>query len=432
MAFYICTACEYGSASWMGKCPNCGGWNTFVEKPAFLDAKDAPRKDEPLKKFTPTSLSSYKSANKKRISTGIFEFDRVLGGGFIQGEVIFLSGEPGVGKSTLLLQSLSKLHTLYISGEESIDQVKDRALRLQVPLNKMLFSDITQVESIIAGLLDLKAKPEVVVIDSIQTVYSKNIESPPGSVSQLKETASKLTSFAKQNNTPIILIGHITKDGDIAGPKTLEHLVDCVLNFEGERISNFRVLRASKNRFGSTDEIGIFEMLTKGLQEVTNPLAFIDQDKNQSMPGKAVIGVSEGKRPLFYEIQTLVVPTVLSIPRRIVKGVDYNKVQLLLAVMKKHLSLQLDSYDIYVNVIGGVKVLSSLSDLGIICSLYSSLKNIPLSDRIVFIGEVGLLGEIRKNYGEEKIIKEAKRLGFSKIYSYPKITNIKAIKSIIV
>ena len=428
MAFYICTNCEYGSASWIGKCPSCGAWNTMAARPeSSLINKDR----EGIKRMTLTPLSKIKTNKKEKKITGIFEFDRVLGVGFVPGEVILLTGEPGVGKSTLLLQALQKLNTIYISGEESAEQIKDRAERLNIHLDSFSFSSDLQVDGIIEYIEQTEHKPDVLVIDSIQTVYSRDIEAAPGSINQLKECVSKLIGLAKKEHIIVIVIGHITKEGDVAGPKTLEHLVDCVLNFEGETVSSFRVLRASKNRFGSTDEIGIFEMRQGGLHEVTNPLVFLDT-RDELVSGKSIVGVNEGRRQLFYEIQTLAVSTSLSIPRRVVKGVDYNKVQLLLAVIKKHLSLQLDGYDIYVNVIGGVKIVSPLADLGIIASFYSSLKNIPISKQTVFVGEVGLLGEVRKGFHEEKLIQESKRLGFKNIYSSKNIDSVQKITNIIV
>ncbi|MBI3366332.1 DNA repair protein RadA [Candidatus Roizmanbacteria bacterium] len=427
---FICNDCGYGSASWMGKCPDCGQWNTLKEKPEF--AKASSGKKESIKKITITPLKKISSKIKSRKKTNIYEFDRVLGDGFIPGEVILLTGEPGIGKSTLLLQSLQHLKTLYISGEESAEQIKDRADRLSISLDHFLFSNDLQVEGIIEGTDEIKDSLDVIVIDSIQTIYSKDIEGVVGSVSQLKDTAKKLITFAKQNNITIIMIGHVTKEGIIAGPKTLEHFVDCVLNFEGEKVSHYRLLRASKNRFGPTDEIGIFEMKSKGLVEVDNPLVFLEKNPPAGgEPGKAIVGVAEGKRPLFFEIQTLVVPTVLPSPRRVVNGIDYNKVLLLLAVVRKHLNVPLDNFDIYVNVIGGVSVRSTAADLGLITSLLSSLKNIPLPKGTVFIGEVGLMGEIREVYFEEKIISEAKRLGFKKIYSSQNTSNVKEFRKVV-
>lgn len=425
MAVYICSNCGYGSATWIGKCPNCGQWNTLKERRDIETESDIA-----VEQFTVTSFKNIRSDKKLKTKTGIHEFDRVLGDGFIPGEVMLLTGEPGVGKSTLLLQALQHIKTVYVSGEESAQQVKDRATRLGVNPESFLFSSDLQVEGITNYLKNVKEKPDMLVIDSIQTVYSAKVDAPPGSVNQLKETASQLIAMAKSTNITVIIIGHITKEGDIAGPKTLEHLVDCVLSIEGERVSNFRVLRSSKNRFGSTDEIGIFEMHEGGMRQVDNPLVFLD-NATVATPGKSIIGVSEGKRQLFYEIQTLAVPTVLSIPRRVVRGVDFNKVQLLLAVIKKYLSLQLDSFDIYVNVVGGVRIDSTLADLGIIAALYSSLKNIPIADKSVFVGEVGLLGEIRKGYQEEKIIAESRRLGFKHVYSSKNMKSIHDIRGII-
>lgn len=428
MTLFVCSNCGYGSASWMGKCPDCGQWNTLKERPDL--AKNSSNKKESTKKITITSLNKVTNKIHARKKTGMYEFDRVLGDGFIPGEVVLLTGEPGIGKSTLLLQSLQHLKTLYISGEESAEQIKDRADRLSISLDHFLFSNDLQVEGIIEGTEEIKDSLDVVVIDSIQTIYSKDISGTVGSVSQLKDVTKKLITFAKQNNITIIMIGHVNKEGEIAGPKTLEHFVDCVLNFEGEKVSHYRLLRATKNRFGPTDEIGIFEMKAKGLTQVNNPLIFLEE-KRSLEPGKAIVGVLEGKRPLFFEIQTLVVPTVLPAPRRVVKGMDYNKVLLLLAVVRKYLGVPLDNFDIYVNVIGGVSVKSTAADLGLITSLLSSLKNIPLPKGMVFVGEVGLLGEIREVYFEEKIISEAKRLGFKKIYSSKNTSNVKELRKLI-
>ncbi|PJC82100.1 DNA repair protein RadA, partial [Candidatus Roizmanbacteria bacterium CG_4_8_14_3_um_filter_36_10] len=270
---------------------------------------------------------------------------------------------------------------------------------------------------------------QIVVIDSIQTIYSNKIEGTAGSISQLRETTSQLITFAKNTNTPVILIGHVTKEGEIAGPKTLEHMVDIVLSFEGEKVSHFRILRTPKNRFGSTDEIGIFEMTSLGLSQVKNPLAFIDDEKS-SAPGMSIVGVTEGKRPIFFEIQTLLSPTILAIPRRVAKGIDYNKILLLLAVLRKYYGFPLDKYDIYINVVGGVSIKSTAAELGIVASLISSFKNKSVKNNTVFIGEIGLLGETRKVVFEEKIISEARRLGFKNIYSSKNIKNIKELKNV--
>lgn len=423
MAFYICSNCNFGSASYLGKCPDCGQFGTLTK--ADLD-EDKPRSKEEVKKLKLTSLSNVKTAKKDRRKTGIFEFDRVLGGGIIPGEVILLTGEPGIGKSTLLLQALKTMKVIYVSGEESAEQVRDRAERLNVNLEHFYFSDDLQVEGIIRGADEQKDKIELLVIDSIQTIYSKEVEGTTGSVGQLRECTSKLVTFAKRSKLPVIIIGHVTKEGEIAGPKTLEHLVDCVLLFEGEKVSHHRVLRANKNRFGSVDEIGIFEMKETGLGEVTNPLAFLDDTSAQE--GKSIVGVSEGKRPLFFEIQTLAVPTMLAVPRRVVKGVDYNKVQLLLAVARKYLGLKLDTFDIYVNVVGGIDIKSTAADLGIITSLMSSICGKPLPAKTVYIGEVGLLGEIRPVFFQDRVIEEAKRMKFTNVVSQKTIKTIRELK----
>ena len=428
MSFFVCKECGYGSASWYGKCPDCGRWNTLVEKPEF--GKTSKEKKESLKKISITPLKKIKTQIKSRIKTGIFEFDRVLGGGFIPGEVVLLTGEPGIGKSTLILQALKNIRTLYISGEESGEQVKNRADRLGVNLNNFLFSNDLQVEGIIESVAEMKNQIDVIVIDSIQTIYSKDIEGATASISQLKEVTKLLVTFAKKNNLAVVLIGHITKEGEIAGPKSLEHFVDCVLNFEGEKVSNYRLIRASKNRFGGTDEIGIFEMTGKGLKQIDNPLIFLEGKKSLE-PGKAIVGVAEGKRSLFFEIQTLAVPSVLAVPRRVVKGFDYNKVLLLLAVVRKNLNLSLDSFDVYVNVIGGVSIKGTSADLGLIAALISSFKNKPLPASTLFVGEVGLLGEIRNTYFEDKIISEGRRLGFKKIYSNKNVNTVKDLRGLI-
>lgn len=422
MALFICSNCGYGSASWMGRCPDCGKWSTLVEQQQDKKGRSK-EKTKPLKL---TSLSKVGTQTRNRIKTQIFEFDRVLGGGIVPGEIILLTGEPGVGKSTLLLQTLKDAKTIYISGEESAEQVRDRAERLKVDLNNLLFSGDLQIEGIIEGIENHQEDIDIIVVDSVQTIYSNRLDTAPGSVSQLKETATQLISFAKQKKLAVILIGHVTKEGSIAGPKTLEHLVDCVLSFEGDKISHHRILRATKNRFGSTDEIGIFEMKHGGLYEVNDPLAFLEGTSESAM-GKVIVGVIEGKRPLFFEIQTLVSSTVFSSPRRIVKGVDYNKVQLLIAVLKKQFNLPLDRFDIYVNVVGGVSIKSTAADLGIAASLISSVRNVQIPSKTVFIGEVGLLGEVRMVVNEDKIYQEAKRLRFRSIISSQ---NIKAIKDL--
>ncbi len=424
---YLCSKCGYNSASWYGKCPECSEWNTLVQQEVSFNKKGKKSSAVPARITPMSSISSLKS---NRIPVGIHEVDRVLGGGFMGGEVILLAGQPGVGKSTLLLSALSGKKTLYVSGEESGEQIRHRADRLKVDINSFAFTDTVAVESLLS-LLESDAKAyDVVVIDSIQTIYSESMKNTFGSTSQIKEAASALVDVAKKNNLVMIIVGHITKDGDIAGPKTLEHLVDCVLYLEGAKDSQYRLLRANKNRFGSTDEVGVFEMSEKGLAEVKNPAVFINQAAI-SEPGRVIVAVPEGSRSLFFEVQCLVVPTSLSFPRRVVSGVDYNKVQLLLAVLQKNARLPLDKFDVYVNVVGGISIKSTAADLGVVTAIFSSIKNKPVSSKSVFTGEIGLLGEVRSVLGEDKLIKEASRFGFQQVYSSKNLTSVQAIAAVL-
>ena len=385
MALFICSNCGYGSASWMGRCPDCQNWNTFVEQ-----VEEKRSKNKKADKLELTPLSDIKQVRKEKKPTGLDEFDRVVDGGIVKGEVILLTGEPGVGKSTLLLQALKKLKTIYISGEESADQVQDRAQRLKINLRNIFYSNNLQVEAIVEAVSDRKDDIDIVVADSIQTLSSLEFNKPAGSINQLKTVTSKLTKMAKSLNIPVVIIGHITKGGAIAGPKTLEHLVDCVLVFEGEKTSNHRILRATKNRFGNIEEIGIFEMKQPGLSQVNDPAAFLESSDEQAI-GKAIVGVSEGKRTLFFEIQALASYSNMSYPRRVVKGIHYNKLLLILAVLKKQLNIPIDRYDVYVNVVSGVSVKSTAADLGIAASLISSIRNVQIPNKTVFISEVRLL-----------------------------------------
>src|SRR3989344_949583 len=416
--FYQCRECGSKTSSWFGKCPECGTWDSLEKVEDMIL-----RTNIPTQKAEVVPLSKVKSTQSGRLMTSIFEFDRVLGGGFVSGEVVLLTGEPGVGKSTLLLEVLQKLKCLYISGEESSSQIKHRADRLKINLDAFYFSGNTEVEAIIGVLSDPKLKIDVVVIDSIQMLYSNSILSTPGGQLQIRQVAGQLVDFAKSKNIPIILIGHITKEGVIAGPKTLEHLVDCVMHLEGERFSSFRILRASKNRFGGIDEIGVFEMNESGLKQVENPTQFLEKTDSTSI-GKAIVGVTEGSRSIFFEIQSLVVSSYLPSPRRVVSGLDYNKVLLILAVMQKYLKLPLERFDIYVSVAGGVSTKSTASDLGVATSILSSFKNLSIAGNSVFIGEVSLLGEVRPVYQQKKLQGDAKRYGFSPIISSETLKHI--------
>ncbi len=428
MSQYVCENCGFGSASWYGKCPECHQWSTF--KKFSTGTKKSTGRDGIEKKATFSTLKTRTKQSSKRIPTDVHECDRVLGGGFIEGEVILIAGAPGVGKSTLLLKILSHLRTVYVSGEESGEQILQRAERLQVDTSKLLFSSDNEVMGILSALQDNAGDYDVVVIDSIQTVYSSSIEASMGSVSQIKESASKIVEWAKRNHTIVIIVGHITKDGDIAGPKTLEHLVDCVLYLEGEPQSSFRILRAHKNRFGATDEVGIFEMKETGIEEVDKPSVLIDP-ATQYESGRALVATIEGSRPLFYEVQSLVVPSALTIPRRVVTGVDSNRLQLLLAVMRRHMGVKLDTYDVYVNIVGGLSARTPSADLGIIASILSAVEDKPLQAGTVFIGEVGLLGEVRAVQSQHKVLDNISRFGLKKAFSSVDIQTVKRIKSLV-
>ena len=427
MSQFICSNCGYGSATWYGRCPQCQQWNTLKQVESDTGRRS---KSKIIKKANLVKLSQLNKTVPSRLKTGFFEFDRVLGGGFVSGEVILLTGEPGVGKSTILLKMLSSLKTVYVSGEESVDQIKHRIDRLSVKTDSLTFTNETQIESVFTSIRDIQPYPQIIVFDSIQTLSSVNSSSSLGNISQLKEIVSSTMDFAKANNIIVILVGHVTKGGEVAGPKTLEHLVDCVLYLEGESSSQYRVLRATKNRFGSSDEIGLFEMTQKGLIESNNLVTFIDNQKDKTTVGKTIVGIREGSRSFFYEIQCLTSSTYLASPRRVVTGIDYNRLQLILAVANKHLKTNFDRFDVYLNVVGGLSVRSTGADLGILIAAYSSLKNLAVKNKAIFIGEIGLLGEVRPVIGQDKIIAEAKRYKFSPIISSLNINSIKNLDSL--
>jgi DNA repair protein RadA/Sms len=412
--FFQCQACGYTSPKWLGKCPDCGAWNSFAEEKKQAVSRHASQATH-FGKSEPQPLSLITGGSEQRTSTGIRELDRVLGGGVVPGSVILVGGDPGIGKSTLLLQAFSGIakmqgKVLYVSGEESPEQIKIRADRLSIDSEGIILLAETSVESIMNAVANLA--PKAVVVDSIQTVYTEEILSAPGSVSQVRECAAKLMLFAKKSNIPVFLVGHVTKEGAIAGPRVLEHIVDTVLYFEGDRGHSYRILRTVKNRFGSTNEIGIFEMSDAGLMQVENPSELFLLERPLNVSGSTVVASIEGTRPLMVEIQSLVSQTSFGMPRRTTIGVDFNRVNLLVAVLEKKVGLHLGGMDIFVNVVGGLKLIEPAADLGVIATIVSSLKDVPIEPKIFVFGEVGLSGEIRAVAQAETRIKEAAKIGF--------------------
>ena len=414
---FSCQSCGYQSFKWLGKCPECGEWNTLVEE--VISPPDTPYSslELPYEKSSPQTLNQIELTQEERLLTTIGEFDRVLGGGIVPGSVILIGGDPGIGKSTLLLQALNKLSAngkkvLYVSGEESVRQTKMRAERLGVSSLNLFVHAENSLETIIKGIMDVK--PMAVVIDSIQTIFMTDLQSAPGTVSQVRESSGRLIFLAKKTGIPIFLVGHVTKEGAIAGPRVLEHMVDTVLYFEGDRGHPYRILRSVKNRFGSTNEIGVFEMKDSGLEEILNPSEFFLAERPVNVSGSVVIACIEGSRPLLIELQALASYTSFGVPRRTSLGVDYNRVSLLVAVLEKKADLSFLNQDIFVNVAGGIRVDEPAVDLGIIMALASSFRNRPLDPRMVVFGEVGLTGEVRAISQAERRVKEASKMGFSR------------------
>ena len=406
---YQCQSCGYASPKWLGKCPDCGGWNSFSEEQRVTGLKRQGTAE-------PVALSEISASTGARYSTEIKELDRTLGGGVVMGSVVLIGGDPGIGKSTIILQSLKGLtklgKVLYVSGEESPEQIKIRADRLNIASDEIILLPETSLEGIIS--VAQKINPKVIVIDSIQTIFSIELPSAPGSVGQIRECATKLMFMAKKNSIPLFIIGHVTKEGAIAGPKVLEHIVDTVLYFEGDKGNPFRILRAVKNRFGSTNEIGVFEMQGSGLKEVDNPSELFLSERPENVPGSVVTVSLEGTRPLLVEIQALVTASSFGVPRRTAIGVDYNRINLLVAVLDKRLGLHLGGMDIYVNVVGGLKIDEPAIDMGIAAAIASSFKNKTIEAGTFTFGEVGLSGEMRAISQAETRIKEAAKLGFKK------------------
>ena len=437
---FFCKECGYESAKWLGKCPGCNSWNSFVEEKINKQSKSK----SSSKGFSNTfnNKSEVKKLNdiiinkSIRLDTGYAELNRVFGGGIVEGSLTLIGGEPGIGKSTLIMQVCNKLSNhgkvLYVSGEESETQVKLRADRLKVSSDNILFlseTDISQIENKIE-----ETEPKFCIIDSIQTMYDEDISSVPGSISQVKEVTARMMYLAKRKNITVIVIGHVTKDGVIAGPRILEHMVDTVLYIEGERFFTHRIIRSVKNRFGSTNELGVFEMKDVGLVELTNPSQVLISEKPKDVSGSVIISTVEGTRPMLLELQALVAPTNFGMARRTSTGVDFNRVALLLAVLEKRIGLQIQNQDVYINVVGGIKINEPSIDLGIVIAVASSFRNIPIASDVVVTGEVGLTGEIRAVSYIEKRIAECKKLGFKKIViprnNYEAVKDVKGIEII--
>lgn len=436
---YFCQNCGYESAKWMGQCPGCKEWNTFVEE--LVDKKSISKSGKVSEKSiqTPQPISQVKSSSEERITTGMKEMDRVLGGGIVKGSLILIGGDPGIGKSTLLLQlcrNLSQLYAkdnteitqkiLYVSGEESAQQIKMRADRIggfTDFLSLLSETNLDDVRSIIEN-----TKPEIVIVDSIQTMYMEEVASAPGSVSQVREATGVLMQIAKQMGITVFVVGHVTKDGNVAGPRMLEHMVDTVLYFEGDKNENYRILRGVKNRFGSTNEIGVYEMRNEGLVEIENPSEYMLSGRPEDAAGSVVTCSIEGTRPILLEIQALVCHSFYNNPRRTANGADFNRVNMLMAVLEKRLQMTLSDCDAYINIAGGIRMSEPGVDLGIILAIISCKKDIVIPKDVLCFGEVGLSGEIRGVANAEQRVIEAKKLGFSKVI-LPKVC-MDALKNI--
>ncbi len=410
---FVCNNCGYESPKWMGKCPACNEWNSFFEE-KVINTKGSSSSKSSKERTKPIELNKIEGKETTRVSTGFEELDRVLGGGLVNGSLVLLGGEPGIGKSTLILQICNKIKTdgkvLYISGEESAEQIKLRADRLNVKNDNLMFLSETDIGIVEDEIVNMN--PKLVIIDSIQTMYSDEITSAPGSVSQVREITAKVMRMCKENGITTILIGHVTKDGNIAGPRVLEHMVDTVLYLEGERYFSYRILRGVKNRFGSTNEIGMFEMQSEGLVEIDNPSSVLISERSENPAGSIIVASIEGTRTLLVEFQALTTGSVYGLPRRTANGIDYNRLTLLIAVLEKKAGLMLGNQDVYMNVVGGLKVNEPAIDLGIVLATASSFKNIAIPKDVVALGEVGLTGEVRAINLIDKRLKEAEKLGF--------------------
>ena len=415
---WICQNCGYETAKYLGKCPDCGKWNTLVEE-VFESSASSQAAKAVLNDTKPCLINEIEIDKSIRFTTGIEEFDRVLGGGLVQGSIVLLAGDPGIGKSTILLQTGKAIckdgrKALYVSAEESASQVKLRAQRLGVSSQGLYIYSQTNFEAIKRQIDEIK--PEILIIDSIQAVYTDEITSSPGSVSQIRECTNILMDIAKNKNITVVVIGHVTKEGNIAGPKVLEHMVDTLIYFEGDRYKSYRLLRCMKNRFGTTNEVGVFNMCDDGLHEISNPSElFLNERTKNNTPGSVIIATNEGTRPLLIEIQALVGTTSYPSPRRVSNGIDYNRLLQILAVLEKRIGLNLSKQDVYVNVIGGLEIDEPAADLGVALAVATCARDVVVSPDTVIVGEIGLSGEVRAINNLDKRIKEAEKLGFKKI-----------------
>ena len=410
----MCNECGYQSTKWMGKCPSCDSWGTIEEE---IEVKMSGIR-KTVKNVSSTKINEVKFEKDFRVKTKYEEFDRVLGGGLTKGEVVLITGNPGIGKSTFLLQLSNEYaknrNVLYISGEESVKQIKERAVRIQVNSSKLNLLSETNLEVIEQTIEN--EKPEVIIIDSIQTIYSENVSSVPGSVSQIRECSLKLIDIAKNNDISFYIVGHVTKDGKLAGPKLLEHMVDAVLSFEGDENNYYRIIRSIKNRYGSTNEISIFDMREDGVSEIKNPSEFFISERDEKNIGSIITTSIEGSRVILFEIQTLSFPIKFGIPKRVIEGYDKNRVELLSAVVSRVFGMDLSGNDIYLNIPGGIEIKDQSADLAIVLSLISTIRSIGISQKIAAIGEIGLRGEVRKVSFIKKRIKELEKLGFTGVY----------------
>lgn len=421
---FFCQECGYESAKWMGQCPGCRAWNSFVEEPVVKASSGKASMRVSGNAAKPVTLEEIETSETERISSGMAEFDRVLGGGIVPGSLVLVGGDPGIGKSTILLQVCKNLaaagvSTLYVSGEESLKQIKMRAARIGTFTNDVRFmceTSLTEIENTIT-----KENPKVAIIDSIQTMCNEEISSAPGSVSQVRESTSVLMQLAKKQGVMIFIVGHVTKEGTVAGPRVLEHMVDTVLYFEGDRHAAYRILRGVKNRFGSTNEIGVFEMREDGLAEVANPSEYMLSGRPENASGSVVACSMEGTRPILVEIQSLVCRTSFGIPRRTAAGTDFNRVNLLLAVLEKRLNMPLSSCDAYINIAGGIRMNEPAIDLAMVLAIISSYQDKPIDEKTIVFGEVGLSGEVRAVSMARQRVMEAKKLGFRRVI-LPKVS----------